>query len=537
MKIVFPNAIQLIALAGLLLSASGTGADTIRVSVDSGGNEIRGTLGAAPTSGDGRFVTFRSAATNLVPGDTNTHFDIFVRDRQGGAVSRVNVDSAGGQANSSGYYPTISADGRFVGFQSDATNLVPGDTNNAYDIFVHDRQSGVTSRVNVDSAGTQANANSFSLSISADGRFVAFDSEASNLVAGDTNNQSDVFVHDRQSGVTSRVSVGNAGTQANLGSFEPSISANGRFIAFQSNATALVAGDTNNAMDIFVHDRQSRITTRVSVDSAGLQTNGPVIVNSDPSISGDGRFVAFQSNAPNLVAGDTNYFIDIFVHDRQTAITSRVNVDSAGSQANRGSYNPTISADGRFVGFQSDATALVGGDTNNQSDIFVHDRQNRTTTRVSVDNLGDQANGGSYTPFVSADGRFVAFNSEAGNLVPGDTNLNLDIFIRELSCVLDADCDGVTNISDNCLNIANGPAAPDAGGRSQRDTNNDGFGNVCDADLNNDGRVTIMDYMLLRRRSNSVDADLNGDGRVTINDSRMLRNFFNKAPGPSGLRP
>jgi len=233
----------------------------------------------------------------------------------GQTTERVSVDSGGLQGNSWSSTPSISSDGRFVAFRSVASNLVSGDTNSTWDIFVHDRQTSQTTRVSVDSGGLQGNGRSQSTSISSDGRFVAFHSRASNLVPGDTNGTYDIFVHNRQTGQTTRVSVDSGGLQGNSLSEMSSISSDGRFVAFESYASNLVPGDTNGEADIFVHDRQTGQTTRVSVDSGGLQGNnhsdGPM------SISSDGRFVAFQSEATNLVPGDTNGRTDIFVHDRQ----------------------------------------------------------------------------------------------------------------------------------------------------------------------------------------------------------------------------
>src|SRR4028119_572855 len=184
-------------------------------------------------------------------------------------ITRVSFDSAGNQANNDSYNPSISADGRFVAFDSDASNIVPGDTNNNYDIFVRDRLTNTTTRVSLDSAGNQAKSDFYSPSISADGRFVAFRSYASNLVPGDTNDTDDIFVRDTLTNTTTRVSVNSAGNQGNSSSLDPSISGNGRFVAFISNATNLVPGDTNNKRDIFVRDTLANTTTRLSVDSAG----------------------------------------------------------------------------------------------------------------------------------------------------------------------------------------------------------------------------------------------------------------------------
>jgi hypothetical protein len=428
--------LALAALAGLVGFLAQTGASpdaTTRVSVDSAGDQGNDSSHEADISADGRFVIFTSWATNLVAGDTNGSGDIFARDRQTGATERVSVDSSGNQAGGWSQRPRISADGRYVVFQSGASNLVAGDTNGWPDIFVHDRATGATDLVSVDSSGNQANGNSTEPAIGADGRFVVFESKASNLVSGDTNAFWDVFVHDRQTGATERVSVDSAGNEHNPDDdtgypLEPAISADGRFVAFQSWASNLVTADTNNSWDVFVHDRQTGATERVSVDSSGNQANSH---SNGPAISADGRFVTFTSSATNLVTGDTNNRGDVFVHDRQTGATYRVSVSSSGQQSNNGSLYLDISADGRFVTFASNATTLVAGDTNNNYDIFVHDRQTGATERVSVDSSGNQGNDQSTEPRISADGRYVVFHSPATNLVLGDTNGKADVFVHD----------------------------------------------------------------------------------------------------------
>ena len=227
-------------------------------------------------------------------------------------TERVSVDSAGNQGNGASAFPSISPDGRFVAFRSDASNLVPGDTNGIGDVFVHDRQTGATQRVSVSSSGTQAaGLNSAGASISADGRLVAFASGASNLVSGDSNNARDIFVHDRQTGATTRVSVSSSGVQANANSFFPSLSADGRLVSFYGSSNNLVPGDTNGKSDVFLHDRQTGTTLLVSVDSAGNQGNQSS--SGASSISADGRSVAFSSQASNLVSDDTNGTTDLFV--------------------------------------------------------------------------------------------------------------------------------------------------------------------------------------------------------------------------------
>jgi signal peptidase I len=398
------------------------------VSVDSAGNQANASSTQSAISGDGRYVAFVSAASNLVPGDTNDQSDVFVHDRQTGATDRVSVDSAGGQADGSSGAPAISGDGRFVAFVSAASNLVPDDTNGENDVFVHDRQAGTTERVSVGSAGGQADGGSEAPTISGDGRFVAFESTASNLVPGDTNGQSDVFVRDRRSGTTERVSMDSAGNQGNDQSGLPTISADGRYVAFASSASNLVSGDTNGQSDVFVHDRETGTTERVSVDSEGNQADGS---STSPAIAADGRLVAFESKATNLVGRDFNRDQDIFVHDRLTGSTERVSVSSAGNQGSGPSSAPTISADGRFVAFQAGHSNLVPGDTNRRQDVFVHDRQTGATEQLSVDSAGNQGNDHSGLPAISGDGRFVAFWSLASNLVPADRPLSQDVFVHD----------------------------------------------------------------------------------------------------------
>jgi RHS repeat-associated protein len=402
---------------------------TERVSVSSAGAQGNDASSfVTPISGDGRYVAFPSFASNLVAADTNGTLDIFLRDRTTSTTTRVSVGAGGAQANGFSDTPAISSDGRFVTFVSRATNLVASDSNAKQDIFLRDLQTGVTTRMSVSSSGAQAKQDCFDPTVSDTGRYVAFATTAKELVSGDNNGDSDIFVRDTQTGTTTRISVSTAGAQANGASTKPFISGDGRYVAFVSLATNLVTGDTNGVADVFVRDRQLNTTTRVSLTNAGAQANGAV---SFLAISNDGRYVAFDSNATNLVTGDTNGSLDIFVRDLQASTTVRASLAGDGSQSNSHSQMPSISANGRYVTFDSSASNLVAGDTNGLDDIFVRDLQTGSTTRYSISTNGTQGDSGvNQLPSISGDGRTVAFQSESTTLVTGDTNAGSDVFVH-----------------------------------------------------------------------------------------------------------
>ncbi len=389
--------------------------------------QANGSSGSGGISADGRYVMFDSTASNLVSGDTNAAQDVFVRDLNTATTERVSVSSTGAQANAGSGLASISADGHVVAFTSSASNLVPGDTNGVPDIFVRNLVTGMTQRVSVSSTGAQANGGSSYATLSGDGNLVGFSSAASNLVRGDTNNDNDLFVHNVTTGATERVNMSSTGAQADIGtSAWVHISSDGRFVAF-SSAAPLVAGDTNHRGDVFERNLVTGTTVRVSVSSTGAQVSKP---SNAMGISADGSVVVFFSDASRLVRHDTNHQYDVFVHNRGTSRTRRVSISNSGAQAHLSSTVAAISADGTIVAFESAATNLDGADSNGRWDIFVRNRVLHRTWRVSVSSSEVQANGASYLPAISADGRFVTFQSEASNLVKGDTNGVFDIFVR-----------------------------------------------------------------------------------------------------------
>ncbi len=392
----------------------------------SGGSE--GGAFAPSISGNGRFVAFRSNASNLVAGDTNGVGDVFVRDLQSGATERASVSSNEAQGNRRSDEVVISADGRYVAFASRATNLVAHDTNRTGDVFMRDRTTGTTTRVSVRSDEKQSNDGAGDLAISRHGALVAFTSGATNLVPGDTNGSPDVFVRNRVSGLTRRVTISNREAQSRSGGHVDDLSENGRFVVFSSGASNLVRGDTNRNFDVFVRDRWNGTTRRVSVSSSEGQGND--FSGEYATISYDGRYVAFDSYASNLVAGDSNGDGDAFVRDMVAGTTRRVSVSSTGQEGNGGSHEPAISGDGHFVAFTSNASTLTSDHDNWWFDVFVRDLQGETTSQVSVSSAGVLGNFHSAASAISGRGAHVVFESRASNLAAEDTEGRPDVFLR-----------------------------------------------------------------------------------------------------------
>lgn len=379
-------------------------------------------------SNNGMVQAFTSFASDLVAGDTNGVADIFVKDLASGAVQRVSVGPNGVEANGGSRSPRVSADGRFVAFESDASNLVAGDTNNYTDVFLYDRQAQRTVRVSIASNGMQADLPCSFPVLSADGRYVAFLTMATNLVANDTNNYLDVYVHDRLTRQTVRASVGQNGAEGNDDCFSPAISGDGRYVAFSSASSNLVANDNNLSRDVFVRDLVLNTTDLVSVGWGGAAGNGDSL---SPSLGSGGRYVAFHSHASNLVTGDNNGNVDVFRVDRNSMTVLRGSVDSFGAEGHGDSLYPSLSADGQVVAFlsQADDLALPAGAFD---DVFVHDFQSGRTSVHSLSADGLVATEWNGAPALSGDGTLVAWPSLASNLVGNDTNQAEDILVNQV---------------------------------------------------------------------------------------------------------
>jgi Tol biopolymer transport system component len=422
-------------LAVLCFVGPAFGATAERISVSVAGEQANDASFSALMSADGRYTAFVSLASNLVPGDTNNGCDVFVRDNSNGAIERVSVSSTEAQVDT-GFNcdaPAISADGRFVAFQSDGAGLVPNDTMTNSDVFVRDRELGTTERVSVGSDGETPIGNgtefgnSLDPAISADGRFVAFMSGGRNLIPGREISETHVYVRDLLTGTTEIVSEQPDGESTNGPAAQPSLSADGRYVAFVSFSNGLVPGDENLGPDVFVRDRVTGTTTAVSVSSTGALSKNVRPQSLQPSISADGRYVAFSSNAGDLVPGDDFNDYDVFVRDRDAATTRMASVTSTGEQAFGGdSTAPSISADGRFVAFQSSAGNLSPGGGFGTSDIIVFDVARSVTKPITLGQDFDQDD--SFSPSLTADGGQVAFSSRNNDLVADDTNGVSDVF-------------------------------------------------------------------------------------------------------------
>jgi len=343
-------------------------------------------------------------------------------------TTRVSLKTGGGQPNGDSHFPSPSADNQRVVFASDANNLVAGDTNRGTDIFVRNLRTGHTDAVSVSTKGKLSNGPSDigPHAISSNGRYVAFSSQGSNLVPKDNNGVGDCFVRDLKKGSTTLVSLGQGGKQGNDQSYGCRLTDDGKTVVFSSFASNLVPGDTNDIVDVFVRNLVTGAVSRVSVTSTGGQADNSSALD---DMTADGRYVVVQSWADNLIAGDTNAALDVYVYDRTARTVERASVSSDGGQASDGGEFATISADGHRVAFQT-FSPLASADTNNVQDIYVRDLAQHTTYFVSRGDSGQVGDGDSVVATLDQHGNLVTFSSYADNLVPGDVNGSSDVFMR-----------------------------------------------------------------------------------------------------------
>jgi len=473
MKLALVRAAALCALAavtGASTASAQTAGNLVRANVGASGLESEGIAGEGAVSADGRFVAFTSDADDLVSSDTNGDTDVFVRDRSTDVLQRVSVASNGMEARGDSTCPALSADGRYVAFLSNAVNLAPAGTGLVPQIvYVHDRRDGSTSAISVTPEGGRPDRASHCPSISDDGQRIAFASEASNLIAGDDNNRRDVFLRDRASGTTTRLSESASGGDTAAPSGQPRISGDGRFVTFESYAADLVPNSglplsertlVKFAPHVYVRDVESGETELVSV-AVGHPLEVANGVSIAPSISRDGRYVAFLSVAKNLVSPPPTEYDNVYVRDRVAGTTwlaspadplqtdcGRPGVQLHCKQGSKG--RPAISADGRFVTFSSRSLFHLPANQWSGDQIYLFDNLSRRLRRLSVDATGAEGEACSWDPALSADGRVLAWASKSANLVPDDAGLDADVYAQERSC----DAAGV------CRPLAACPAKP-----------------------------------------------------------------------------
>jgi Tol biopolymer transport system component len=496
-------------------ASSSAGAQTIELlSRTTRGASAEGRSLGIALSENGLTALFRSEAVDLVnPRLQLPRADLYLRER--GLAPTTQRVAAETDDHLDGFAPAISADGRFIAFASDATDLVAGDTNGVADIFILDRDDGSITRVEGDFGEPDGTSNFPRLS--ADGRWVVYASQATNLVPDDTNAVTDIFLFDRDGGATRRVSVDFFGNQANGHSRSPAISADGGTVAFVSAATNLLDEELDGAEQVYVHEVQVSETFVVSVSSSGQPSTGDCFL---PDLSADGSIVAFKSAGSNLVEADTNGVPDVFVHDRDDGQTTRISVDDFGNESNDLSGGPAISDDGRYVAFVSFSSTFDPQDGNGASDVFVVDRSvalgGSRIRRVSVEQLGNARPGGPAPDFpvaISGDGVWIGFASAAENLVDNDNNNRIDAFVA---------CNPFEPEA-NCVPMPTpGPTA-------------------CTGDCDGDGAVTINELVRMTNMALGVSicgegavaacpaGDANGDCAITVEE--LVRGVGNNQNG------
>jgi Calx-beta domain/WD40-like Beta Propeller Repeat len=454
--------------------------------------------------------------------------------------------------------PVVSANGRFVAFESFSFNILPVGPNARKNIFHRDLQTGVTTLISVNLASTGGgNGDSQNPAISADGRYVAFESRANNLVAIDSNTFTDVFVHDTQTGITTLVSVNSAGMgSGNQESIKPTISANGGMVVFQSFASNLSTIDTNNRLDVFARDIQTGtmhlVSCNVGCTASGnndsLTANVPKDKAPRANISNDGRIVVFESRATNLVTIPMapNGFTEVFARDLQTGTTTLLSVNMQGTMSVGGEV-PVISGDGRFAVFQSSAPDITPNDSGSGLDLFRRDLQTGTTTMVTATITNTGSNGPSnfgYFPIISTDGRYITFQSNAKGYVANDLNDHYDAFRRDMQTNTTVLISGTTGGGTGVANDALG-AVMSSDGRyvaficfgtdfvSIPDTNN--RGDVCLRDVNA-GTTTLLSANIAGTAASNLGGDypvISADGRFTFFESSSTDMVLNTITGIS----
>ena len=412
-----------------ILATSIASAQITRVSVTSSGGQLTPYSQAYGISGNGRYVTFTTTSPEL-NGGTNLKNQAYVYDYDTGNVTRISESTNGGAANSYSFAAGITYDGSRAVFLSQATDIVTGISSSKKNVYVRDIENGTSSVASITASGTIGNGQSPWAAISDDVNIVAFETASTNLAPSDTNGVNDIFLKNMATGELTLISR-TSSAEANDQSIHPSISSNGRVVAFLSDASNLVPNDTNATTDAFIYDVDTGTLQRVSVSSSGAESNG---TTTGVSISANGRYVAFTSAGTNLVAGDTEGYVDVFVRDLLTNTTVRASATSTGSGFAGLNRAPTISGDGRYVVFESESSAqrqVTGSDF----DIYRKDMETGEVRQIDID-LDNKSFYTSYWPLIDNAGNRIAFSSFMSNLVSNDTNGQVDAFLADLDSLV-----------------------------------------------------------------------------------------------------
>lgn len=440
-----PDSSTLITTIPALITLPGA---IYRISVSSTGMESNDSSEGVSITANGEKFAFVSFASNLIEGDVDNDcvsisgnsiscVDVFVKEFNTDKVTRVSVSNSGLSGNGHsgiirewGSHTSISSDGRYVVFHSDADNFVADVASRSS--YLYDMELNQIKLIgsNNDSLETTIPFYSINPVISANGRYVVFQSNNPYLVDDDTNGVDDVFFYDTQTGQTELVSIGvdgNLGDRASGAGYPATVSDDGRFVAFALEASNLILDDNNNLLDVFLRDRVLQETIRVSTNNVDKDLGESNGMSTNPVLSANGQLIVFQSSANNLTQGDINDFVDVFLYDLSTKYIEPITVNGNGD-----SVAPDISSNGQRLIFSSDADNLVSLDTNGVTDVFIYDINTERTIRVSVNAEGEEGNHISYFPAISDDGSVITFVSLASNLVPNDLNERWDIFVREI---------------------------------------------------------------------------------------------------------
>ncbi|MFV2064756.1 MAG: TolB family protein [Chloroflexota bacterium] len=411
-----------VSVLAIMLAAPTAGAATPKTRlVSKSSAKIQGDKASlvADISGTGQFVAFDSRATNLIRGDDNNSSDVFIRDSKTGKTRLVSKSFVAGVASGKSSRPSISVSGRYIAFQSDASDLTRRDANDKVDVFVWDRKRNGSELISRNKDGAQGDDHSFNPAISANGRWVAFESSATNLVGEDNKGNRQIYLFDRSTHDMILVSRNGRGRAGNSDSRNPAITAKGHYVVYESAATNLTSKDSKGYTQVYKFDRVTMRTTLVSRNNKGKAGNND---SNDPAISTDDARVVFNSLATNF-AKDTNGVADVYMRDRKAKRTRRVSLNWRGKQLNGGSQqvntNPDISANGKWVAFESAATNATKRSTFSGAYEQLYARNLQTGLVKLISRRGPIANASSNEPTFSDDGAFAAFTSQGTNLIAG----------------------------------------------------------------------------------------------------------------------